>query len=461
MKKYLKYFLLVVLVIPMVCFFSACDYNTSSSEVVSIEKTSSVGYEDTYTITYGNGKTYCFTVTNGSNGSDGKDGQDYDITTIYEEAQKAGFDGSFLDFIELYLDYDEDLLSININKSLLSIVSVYSKFTKMQAYIQMGRIYSQEVSYSSAGSGVIYFLDKENGNAYIITNYHVVYDVDSLQTDGISDEICIYLYGYEDEDYAISASFYGGSMDYDIAVLEIENSDLLKNSDAREVEVADSNDINVGDKAIAIGNPEALGISATSGIVSVDSEYITMTSLDEKSYIKHRVIRVDTAVNGGNSGGGLFNSNGKLIGIVNAKITDESIENIAFAIPSNIATGIAQNIINNNGNFMRLVMGASLDTQNTKSVYNTTTQMVDIVEDVTIETIDENSLASTLGFNVGDKIVSVSINDNLVTVDRMFKAIDCLYKAKKDDSITFVVERDNSNIEFSFIVKEENLVNSK
>lgn len=201
------------------CLFSACNLDTSSSEVVSIEKTSSSGYEDTYTITYGDGKTYCFTVTNRSNGSNGKDGNDYDINAIYNSAVKAGYNGTFLNFLNDYLDYDEDLLAKNINKSLLSVVSVYSQFTKLQAYIQGGRIVTREVSYSSAGSGVIYSLDKENGDAYIITNYHVVYDVDSLQTNGISENISIYLYGYEDDDNAITATFYGGAMNYDIAVL--------------------------------------------------------------------------------------------------------------------------------------------------------------------------------------------------------------------------------------------------
>ena len=460
MKKFFRNFLLIVLIVPIMCLFSACDI-TTSSEVVSIEKTSSVGYEDTYTITYGNGKTYCFTVTNGSNGSNGRDGQDYDIDAIYEKAQEAGFEGTFLDFIDKYLDYDESLLSTNINKSLLSVVSVYSTFTKNQMYLQMGKIYTQEVTYSSAGSGVIYSLDKENGNAYIITNYHVIYDVDSLQTNGISEEIFVYLYGCESEDNAISATLFGGSMDYDIAVLKVENSDVLKNSDAKEVQVADSNDIMVGEKAIAIGNPEALGISATSGIVSVDSEYITMSSLDGKSYVNHRVIRVDTAVNGGNSGGGLFNSDGELIGIVNAKISDSSIENIAYAIPSNIATGIAQNIINNNGTFKRLVLGITLDSQNARSVYNGTTQKVDVVEDVVIKTIDADSLASTLNLAVNDKIVSVAINDeNSITVDRTFKIIDYLYNAKVNDTITIVVQRDGETVEISFLVSEENLTNN-
>ena len=459
MKKRLKY-ILIIFIIPLTFLFSACNFDTSG-EIISIERTSSIGLEDIYTITYGNGKTYCFTVTNGSNGSDGQDGQDYDINKIYQSALEAGFEGDFLEFVDAYLDYDENLLSYNINKSLLSAVSIYSNFTKTQTYFQMGKVFSQEVSYSSAGSGVIYSLDKENGNAYILTNYHVIYDVDSNQTNGVSQNINVYLYGYEDENYAINATFYGGSMDYDIAVLKVENSDILKNSDAVKVDIANSNNISVGEKAVAVGNPEALGISATSGVISVDSEYITMSSLDEKKYVKHRVIRVDTAVNSGNSGGGLFDSNGKLIGIVNAKISDESIENIAYAIPSNIATGIAQNIIDNNGEFKRLTLGISLNSKNTKSVYNANTTRVDIVEDVIVESIDEGSLGELLGFKVDDKIVAISINSNTIYIDRMFEVIDYFYNANINDNITIEVERNGEKIEFSFVVEEEYLTINK
>lgn len=439
------------------CFLPACD-NSTSAEIVSIEKTATVGYVDTYTITYDNGKTYNFTVTNGSNGSDGKDGQDCDIMTIYEKAKENGYEGDFLDFLDVYLDYDDDLLAVNINKALLSTVSIYCNFTKIQRYYQWSRLYTNKVSYTSAGSGVIYSIDKDTGSAYVITNYHVVYDADNIVTDnGVSDEISIYLYGYEDSSSSIGATFYGGSMDHDIAVLKVENSELLKTSDATAVTVADSNDIHVGDKAIAIGNPEALGISATSGIISVDSEYISMTSLDGSSSITHRVIRVDTAVNSGNSGGGLFDSNGQLIGIVNAKISDESIENIAYAIPSNIARGIAQNIIENNGSYKKLSIGINLNSQNTKSVYNAITRMVDIVEDVIISSIDESSLASSLGFAVNDKIVSISIGEETVAINRLFEAIDYLDNVRVGDNVTFEIERNGTTQSIALIVQEANL----
>lgn len=462
MKKKLRYFILVLLLIPIMCFLPACD-SSASAEIISIEKTASVGYVDTYTITYNNGKTYDFTVTNGSDGKDGingKDGQSYDITEIYNKLRKTGYEGDFSEFLKVYLNYNDDLLATNINKALLSVVSVYSNFTKQQRYstFPWGETNTREIDYTSAGSGVIYSLDKNSGSAYIITNYHVVYDSDNITTEnGISKDIKIYLYGYEEKTSAIGANFYGGSMEYDIAVLKVEDSQVLKNSDAQAVEIADSNDINVGDKAIAIGNPEALGISATSGIISVDSEYISMSSLDGNGYVKHRVIRVDTAVNSGNSGGGLFNSSGQLIGIVNAKVSDDSIENIAYAIPSSIASSITQNIIANSGSYKKLSIGITLSSQNSKSVYNSTTGMVDLEEDVIISAIEENSVASNL-FEVNDKIVSISIGDKKITIKRMYEVVDYLNNVRLNDNVTFEIKRGDTTKDIPLTVQEANLV---
>ena len=137
----------------------------------------------------------------------------------------------------------------------------------------------------------------------------------------------------------------GGSLYYDIAVLRIEDSEILASSSACAVEIADSDEVIVGESAIAIGNAQGYGISVSSGIVSVDSEYITMTAADGRTSVSFRVMRVDTAVNSGNSGGGLFDSTGKLLGIVNAKIVDDGVENIGYAIPSRVVVSIAENVL--------------------------------------------------------------------------------------------------------------------
>ncbi len=79
----------------------------------------------------------------------------------------------------------------------------------------------------SAGSGVIYRID-EDGSAYVITNHHVVYENDSTAENHISNDISIFLYGMEGSNYAIPAVYVGGSQNYDIAVLKIENNSILK-----------------------------------------------------------------------------------------------------------------------------------------------------------------------------------------------------------------------------------------
>ena len=189
-------------------------------------------------------------------------------------------------------------------------------------------------------------------HAFVITNYHVVYDSDSDTDNHVSDQIYLYLYGMEDEAYAIPATYVGGSANYDIAVLRVEQSEVLKSAvdsgSAAAVTVGDSDVVLPGETAIAIGNPSATGLSGlsvTRGIVSVDSEYITMTAADDSGEVSFRVIRIDAPVNSGNSGGGLYNDAGELIGIVNAKINSVELESIGYAIPSNVARAIADNII--------------------------------------------------------------------------------------------------------------------
>ncbi len=450
MKNKLKLIFAFVLIVPIMFVCSACGLSSNTASVISIEKTNTTGYIDTYTITYDNGKTYSFTVTNGTNGVKGDNGTDYDLTKIYDAAVEAGFEGDLIDFLNKYIDLDETKITLSVNKALLSSVSVYANFKGLDSQRYPWQTPS-EVEYSSAGSGVIYLLDKTTGSAFIITNYHVIYDKDSSGENGISKDISIYLYGYQNENSKISATFYGGSIDNDIAVLKVENNEILKNSDAKSVSVRDSNELIVGETAIAVGNPEALGISATSGIVSVDSEYITMTGLDGSTTNSHRVIRVDTAVNSGNSGGGLFDNNGNLIGIVNAKISDSSIENIAFAIPSNIAIGIAENIISNSGEFRKLTIGVGLSAENTRCVYNEETLLTSIVEDVVVKEVQTGSLAESLNIDINDKIIKIKINDKEIEITRTFEIIDIFYKVMVGDTVSIEIENKPT---ISFVCEE-------
>ena len=325
------------------------------------------------------------------------------------------------------------------SKGLLSAVSINARF---QCKTSSGWPYNQTQTYekASAGAGVIYSLDKTRGNAYIITNYHVVYNSESSASNKISDNIKVFLYGKEYSQYAIPATYVGGSMNYDIAVLRVTGSQILMESSAIAADFADSNDVSVLQTAIAIGNPEGEGISATVGALNVDSETIKVTGIDGATQVAMRVMRIDTAVNGGNSGGGLFDEDGKVIGIVNAKITSSTIDNIAYAIPSNIAKAVADNIIyydninQTNDGVYRIMLGITVSIAESKSVYDETTGKVHKVEKVVVGALEDDSIVKDI-VAVNDVINSITIDGETHKITRDFMVIEVMLNARQSSSV--------------------------
>ncbi len=297
---------------------------------------------------------------------------------------------------------------------------------------------------SAAGSGVIYQLDAEKGNAFIITNYHVIYNEE------VSNHIEVYLFGRESGDYAIPATFVGGSPNYDIAVLFVQESEVLKaavaDGTAKAVTISNSDTIVAGQTAIAIGNPESSGISVTSGIVSVDSEYIQMSSINGSGSVDFRVVRVDTAVNSGNSGGGLFNDKGELMGIVNAKISKSDVENIGYAIPSNVVRAITDNIIyycfgKSGKTVMRAILGLTVTVGELYSVYDEETGIIKQAEKVVAMETTAGALAYGV-FKPDDVIKSITIGEKTVAVTRRHHLIDTMLDARVGDTVFFKIIRD-------------------
>ena len=325
-------------------------------------------------------------------------------------------------------------------KSLLSTVSIDCVFKTTSLYPSFGGVSTDK---KAAGSGVIYKIDKEKGDAYIITNYHVVYYNRANTSNGISSDITVYLYGQENEAYAIPAKYIGGSMNYDLAVLKVEGSRVLAESNAVAVEFADSNDVAVLDKAIAVGNPEDLGISATLGYVNVDSEYIKMDGADGSTEIQLRVMRMDTAVNSGNSGGGLFDGNGRLIGIVNAKLTDS--ENLSYAIPSNFVKYVVDNVIyycddKTNESVMRCYLGINVNAKELYTVYDKETGKVHKRETVSVTKVDAQGLAYG-ALAVGDVINSITIDGVTYEVNRMFVVTEAMINARVNSVVSVNITR--------------------
>lgn len=312
----------------------------------------------------------------------------------------------------------------------------------------------------SAGSGVIYQIDKESGDAYIITNYHVVYS----DLYGLSSNIKLYLYGMELEGYAISAKFIGGSVNYDIAVLKVEGSEVLKNSYAKAAELADSESIRVFDTVYTVGNPEGYGFSVCKGILSVESENLDMEGADGSS-ISLRVMRFDAAVNGGNSGGGLYDSNGRLAGIVCAKRVGSDIDNIGYAIPSNLAKNLADNIIYHcNGSTVtklnRALMGVTITSYVSGLVIDPDTGSAVKAEKVEVIEVSSGSLAEGK-VKAGDVIKSIAVDGVTVEATRLHHVTDHMLNARVGSTITLSIDRGGEMLSVSFTVTSANITLEK
>lgn len=235
---------------------------------------------------------------------------------------------------------------------------------------------SQERQFRGLGSGVI--IDADEG--YIVTNNHVIAE---------ADEIIITL----KDGRQLKAKKIGSDEDSDIALLQIDADDL------QEVKFSDSDNLRVGDFAVAIGSPFGLGQTVTSGIVSA----LGRSGLNIENY--EDFIQTDAAINSGNSGGALVNLNGELIGI-NTAILGPNGGNvgIGFAIPSNMVENLVNQIIEY-GEIRRGVLGVSgrsVNSEIAKAMELKTTQ------GGFIEQVTPNSAASEAGIKAGDVITQVN-----------------------------------------------------
>lgn len=432
-RKIISIIFAICILLSVTVIFSSCDF-LGANGVVDAK----INENGELVLLYADGSQQNLRVVSGDNADSNGD---YAVGTIVVNSEKSN-------------------ISAASAKGLSNAVSISCKFktTVQTGGWRPGSSNTSTKEYGTSGSGVIYKLDKELGDAFIITNYHVVYDASSNSENGISEDIRVYLYGSEFESNAIEATYVGGSLYYDIAVLRIEDSEILKNSSATAVEIADSDKISVGESAIAIGNAQGYGISASLGIVSVDSEYITMTAADEKTSVSFRVMRIDTAVNSGNSGGGLYDGNGKLMGIVNAKIVEDGVENIGYAIPSNVAVSIAENIIDycfekDTERVQRASVGIKVSATSSKAVYSAETGGYEIKETVAVYEISKNSLAEGL-LEIGDVLVSVKINDEIIEITRQHQAIDMMVDVRVGDIVTFNILRDGEEKSVSLTITE-------
>ena len=368
--------------------------------------------------------------------------------------EKYGNDGDNIN-VTVQGGTEGDLLSAS--HAILSSVSVISRFSERRNPTT-GKNLGEG---AAAGSGIIYKLNKSAGDAYIVTNYHVVFDEAFVKNGQISDDIKIYLYGQEYSDYAIEATYVGGSMKYDVAVLRVTNSEILRTSSAMAASFANSDLITPLERAIAIGNPNGEGIAVTSGIISVTSEYIDL-SLTSGSSTQYRVIRTDAAINSGNSGGGLFNARGEVIGIIHARANLSYADNVGYAIPGNLAKAVVENILDNcdggeNRSVLRCLLGIMTTSHDSKAVYDTETGRVYINEKVRVAEIVAGG-KSVGKFKVGDIIEGVNIAGVDYPVTRAWSVADAMLNTRVGDTVTFKVDRGGEEVTLVFEITADFVV---
>lgn len=265
------------------------------------------------------------------------------------------------------------------SKSIVGITNIQSQsnpFAQSQGNVESG-----------SGSGVIF--KKEGRSAFIVTNNHVIEGASKVE---------VSLYNGE----KVDAEVVGADALTDLAVVKI---DAAKAADV--IEFGDSSVLRAGDQVLAIGNPLGLDLSrtVTQGIVSaVDRSISVPTSAGEWEM---NVIQTDAAINPGNSGGALINTDGKVIGINSLKISQNGVEGLGFAIPSNEALPIVNQLIEK-GKVERPYLGVSLaDLAQIPDMY--LENLPESVDSGTMVTyVDPNSAAAAAGLQEQDVIVGIN-----------------------------------------------------
>ena len=268
--------------------------------------------------------------------------------------------------------------------------------------------YQYSYSFEAAGSGSGIILSDDG---YIVTNAHVIQGAETVK-----------VVLYNEEEY--EAKIIGADTQTDIAVLKIDAHNLV------EAEFGDSSQVEIGETVYALGNPGGLSLqsSFTDGMISGLNRVITT----DDSVYSMTVLQTSAAINPGNSGGALINEYGQVIGITSAKIISTDYEGIGFAIPTQTAKPIIEEIITNgyvSGRAMLGITGTTID--------SVTARYYDVPEGVQIITIEEYGCLYGTDAKVGDIIIGFNGED----ITRMEDLQSALAKSSPGDTAELTLYR--------------------
>ena len=283
------------------------------------------------------------------------------------------------------------------------------------------RAYESEGS----GSGIVFY--KDNTDAYIVTNNHVI--------EGAS-RVTISL----NECDLVNASLVGKDANADLAVISVSLADLaaVGVKDVQVVSFADSSSVQIGETVIAIGNALGQGNTATKGIISNTAKDVTFSGNKTLN-----VFQTDAAINPGNSGGALVNSSGQVIGINTAKIASTQVEGVGYSISANSAKSTIEKIVNNTNSATLGVKVATITEEDAKA-NNLPTAGVYVTE------VTPGGSAASAGIQVGDIITSL----NSTPVFTAQQLVEAVQKCKVGDVVDVKVVRNSQSTTIKVTMKK-------
>ncbi|WP_437371576.1 Do family serine endopeptidase [Maribacter litoralis] len=264
------------------------------------------------------------------------------------------------------------------------------------------------------GSGVII-----NDKGYIVTNNHVIDNADEV-------EVTLY------NNQSYKATVIGTDPTTDLALLQIKADNL------KTMSLVNSDDVEVGEWVLAVGNPLGLNSTVTAGIVSAKARSI---HINTDKFAVESFIQTDAAINPGNSGGALVNLDGNLVGINTAiASTTGTYTGYGFAVPSNIVTKVVEDLLKF-GNVQRGMLGVTIRTMDSNLAKE---KDVDFTKGVWVEQVGEDSGADIAGMESGDIIVSVDGKET-ATSPRLQEIIA---GKRPGDKVMITVNRNGKEKEF-------------
>lgn len=294
---------------------------------------------------------------------------------------------------------------------------------------------TQEYQVEGAGTGVI--VGENDTELLIATNYHVVEGATSLSV------------GFIDEQ-SVEAEIKGTDVNNDLAVVSVKLSDIPDDT-MNQIKIAtigDSDELQLGDQVVAIGNALGYGQSVTSGYVSALDRDLTLTYNDGTTIQSTGLIQTDAAINSGNSGGALLNMQGELIGINEAKSsstsTGASVDNVGFAIPIDKAQSSLQEMMNMETRERVDANEASYLGIQGSDVSAEVTELYNIPSGVAVAEVVEGSPADEAGLQQGDILTALDGR----AVSSMSQLQDVLQYYAAGETVDLTIQRaDNGQYE--------------